>query len=69
MRDLTAAPTDVMTSERARVAEEGWGARLLAAQGSDGRWAGALYSPKWTLTTYKLQLLTGLACPRRTIRR
>jgi hypothetical protein len=40
--------------ERARVATEGWGARLLDAQDDDGRWAGSLYSPKWTSTTYTL---------------
>jgi hypothetical protein len=61
--DLTGAPVDVVTHERLRVAVEGWGARLLAAQGSDGRWAGALYSPKWTSTTYTLLLLHWLGLP------
>ncbi len=36
MRDLTGAPAEEVTAERARVATEGWGARLLALQG--GRW-------------------------------
>ena len=32
MRDLTREPPDVIAAERARVATEGWGARLLALQ-------------------------------------
>jgi hypothetical protein len=39
LRDLTDAPADQVTSERARVAEEGWGARLLALRDPDGLWA------------------------------
>ncbi len=40
MRDLTDAPDDAVAAERARVATEGWGARLLALQGLDGQWGG-----------------------------
>ena len=36
LRDLTDAPAEEVLAERARVATEGWGARLLALQG-DGR--------------------------------
>jgi hypothetical protein len=57
MQDLVGAPADQVARERARVAREGWGAELLAAQDPDGRWAGSLYSPKWTSTTYTLLLL------------
>ena len=63
MRDLTATPADAVAHERSRIAVEGWGARLLAAQDSDGCWAGALYSPKWTSTTYTLLLLHWLGLP------
>lgn len=45
MRDLTGAPEDVVIAERARVATEGWGARLLALQGEDGQWAGGAHFP------------------------
>ena len=38
MRDLTDAPADAVAAERARVATEGAGARLLALQSPDGRW-------------------------------
>jgi len=63
MRHLSSAPPDEVAAERARVASEGWGARLLAEQDEDGRWAGALYSPKWTSTTYTLLLLHWLGLP------
>ncbi len=64
LRDLEAAPPEVVARERARVATEGWGARVLALQDPDGRWAGALYSPKWTSTHYTLMLLHWLGLPR-----
>jgi len=57
MRDLTDAPTDEVAAERARVAHEGWGAQLLAAQGADGQWSGGALFPEWRSTTYTLQLL------------
>ena len=57
MRDLTDASPEGIAKERARVVEEGWGARLLALQGDDGNWGGGAYSPKWTSTTYTLLLL------------
>jgi hypothetical protein len=37
LRDLARAPADVVAGERARVATDGWGARLLALQGNDGQ--------------------------------
>jgi hypothetical protein len=45
LRDLGGAPADVVATERARVATEGWGARMLALQGEDGQWAGGAYFP------------------------
>jgi len=39
LRDLAHAPADVVAAERARIANEGWGARLLGLQGEDGQWA------------------------------
>ncbi len=60
MADLTAQPPEEVAAERALVAEIGWGARLLSVQGENGRWADALYSPKWTSTTYTLLLLQRL---------
>jgi hypothetical protein len=48
LRDLAAAPAEVVAAERARVATEGWGARLLALQGEDGQWErGALFPARW----------------------
>lgn len=45
-RDLLAAPVEVWSATRARVATEGFGARLLALQDADGQWAGGAYFPK-----------------------
>lgn len=67
-RDLTEAPEETIAAERARVAKEGWGARLLALQGRDGQWAGGALFPKgkwdrskddqpWTATANTLVLL------------
>ncbi len=70
LRDLVHAPSNVVAAERARVATEGWGARLLALQGEDGQWAGGACFPArssnwreqnqgqpWTATLPTLQLL------------
>lgn len=69
LRDLAHAPADVVAAERARVAAEGWGARLLALQGEDGQWAGGACFPAagwrrdgnegqpWISTLPTLQLL------------
>ena len=71
LRDLVGAPSDVVAAERARVASEGWGARLLALQGDDGQWDGGACFPAegwrrdaegqpWTSTLPTLQLLHDL---------
>jgi len=57
MRDLTDAPPDEVAAERTKVATEGWGARLLAAQDADGRWSGGTYFPEWTSTAAVLHQL------------
>lgn len=70
LRDLVRASDQVVTAERARVATEGWGARLLSLQGEDGQWAGGACFPArssnwraenqgqpWTATLPTLQLL------------
>ncbi|MGJ4843605.1 squalene cyclase [Leifsonia sp. Le1] len=44
-RDLLGAPPEVWAATRARVATEGFGARLLAEQDADGQWAGGAYFP------------------------
>jgi hypothetical protein len=71
-RDLLNAPRQVWESTRARIATEGFGARLLAQQDSDGQWAGGSFFPAdfdfdgpeaspgsqpWTATTWTLNLL------------
>jgi hypothetical protein len=41
MRDLTAEAPDAIAAERSRVANEGWGAQLLASQSPAGNWGGS----------------------------
>lgn len=71
LRDLAGAPDDVVAAERAKVATEGWGARLLALRDVDGRWAGGACFPAgfdgdpgagqpWTSTLHTLELLRDL---------
>ena len=57
MRDLTDASADEVSAERARVATEGAGARLLALQAPDGRWGGAAWNRGWDSTMHVLLLL------------
>jgi len=69
LRDLLRTPAEAVAAERARVAAEGWGARLLARQGADGQWAGGACFPAegwrrdrgegqpWTSTLPTLELL------------
>ena len=70
LRDLVHAPGEVVLKERARVAAEGWGAKLLALQDQDGQWAGGACFPAehldesdgkpgqpWIATLPTLQLL------------
>jgi len=68
LRDLAAAPDEVVAAERARVATEGWGARLLELQDADGQWDGGSLFPAgsggpgpdgqpWTATEPTLTLL------------
>jgi hypothetical protein len=72
-RDLAGAPPQVWQATRARVATEGFGARLLASQDPDGQWAGGAFFPgdfdfhgpeaakgagqPWTATTWTLNTL------------
>ena len=47
MRDLTDAPAEKIAAERARVATEGWGARLLALRREDGLWETGTSDSEW----------------------
>lgn len=71
LRDSADAPPEVVAAERARVATEGWGARLLALRDEDGQWAGSAFFPvdfrgdfsqgqPWTATFPTLTLLRDL---------
>jgi hypothetical protein len=56
MRDLTDASPEAVAAERARVANEGVGATILASQGADGAWHRA-DAPDWLPTLFTFQLL------------
>lgn len=72
-RDLAGDPPEVWQATRARVATEGFGARLLALQDADGQWAGGAFFPAgfdfegpeaapgagqpWTATSWSLTAL------------
>lgn len=60
-RDLAAAPAAQYSAERAKVATEGWGASLLAAQAENGTWPGMPRLPEVpTLRTLHLLRDMGL---------
>ena len=60
LRDLTDASAEEVLAERAKVATEGLGARLLALQAPDGRWGGAAWNRGWNSTMHVLWLLRHL---------
>jgi hypothetical protein len=57
MRDVTGASAVEVATERARVATDGAGARLLALQAADGRWGGTAWNRGWNSTMHVLMLL------------
>ena len=57
MRDLTDAPSHIVEAERARVATEGWGAKLLDLQRPDGQWGDGVDTPFWWTNMYTLVYL------------
>lgn len=60
MRDFTDEPDEVIASERAKISSQGWGARLLALQGQDGKWGDDVSAPKWESTLYTMLLLRSM---------
>ncbi|MBN2413722.1 hypothetical protein JXQ31_18730 [candidate division KSB1 bacterium] len=60
LRDLMGTEPETVRNERHKVADRGWGAKLLALQDDSGMWGGGIYSPKWISTTYTMLLLRRL---------
>jgi hypothetical protein len=60
MRDLTDTPLGVVAAERARVASDGWGLRLLDQQRPDGQWGDGVATPFWWSNMYTLVFLRDL---------
>jgi hypothetical protein len=57
MRDLGGACDESVAPERARIADEGWGSRLLDRQRADGKWGDDVAAPLWQSTLCTLVLL------------
>jgi len=57
MHGLLGSPPAGVAAERARVATEGMGARLLALQDAGGTWGGAAWNRGWNSTMHVLMLL------------
>ncbi len=53
LRDLTEAPSEEVEAERARIANEGWGARLLGMADQNGLWAGGAFVPREVYDAWK----------------
>lgn len=66
LRDLTDAPEAEIILERARVAGQGWGARMLRLQ-EDGTWGGAAWNRGWDSTMHVLWLLRYMGLDPRSI--
>ncbi len=60
LQDVAGAPAREVAAERARVATQGLGARLLALQAADGRWGGAAWNRGFSSTMHVLTLLREL---------
>lgn len=61
MRDLAGESEAAIAAERAKVASEGWGAAILAAQAENGTWPGEVRIPEYpTLRTLQLLCDMGL---------
>lgn len=60
MRDLIGELPDAVAAERARVATEGWGAKLLALQSPAGHWGAAEQDRGLLITLYTLVVLMDL---------
>ena len=60
MRDLTHEPAAAIAAERSRITAQGWGARLLDLQSSDGYWGDESERRTWMTTLYSLVTLKDL---------
>ena len=60
MRDLMDTPAEIVAAERSRVADEGWGPRLLDQQRPDGQWGDGVATPFWWSNMYTLVFLRDL---------
>jgi hypothetical protein len=50
MRDVLHEPQNVVATERSKIATQGWGAKILDSQSSDGSWGGDAETAAWIPT-------------------
>jgi len=60
MRDLTDETPNTIAAERSRIANQGWGAQLLARQSRAGNWGGPKEDRGLLITLYSLVVLMDL---------
>jgi hypothetical protein len=60
MRDLTDEDPETIAAERSRVANEGWGGKLLSLQSPGGHWGGPHEDQGLLITLYSLVALMDL---------
>ncbi len=60
LRDLMAAPAEIVSAERSRIAVEGWGPQVLDRQRPDGNWGDGVAMPLWWTNLYTLVFLRDL---------
>jgi hypothetical protein len=63
-RDLLGISESTVRGERANVATEGWGAKLISLQDQDGRWVAATTRRSGYQRRTRCYIWSGLACHR-----
>jgi hypothetical protein len=61
--DLVRSSEKTLSMLQKKIQTEGWGARFLSCQKSDGHWGITFYQPKWTSTHYTLLDLKTIGLP------
>lgn len=62
-RDMLRVKQDALRELQRKISTEGWGAKFLGKQKSNGHWGISFYQPKWTSTHYTLLDLKTIGLP------
>lgn len=63
-RDIIFSSKKTISTLQKKIETEGWGAKFLSRQKSNGHWGITFYQPKWTSTHYTLLDLKTIGIPR-----